>query len=54
LNARQAATAARRFQRSGIEVLGTDEGGNPKFGGATRVIIRNPATRRKLYYQSYD
>jgi hypothetical protein len=38
---------------AGVDVLGNDEKGDPKYNGPMRLIVRNPATKRRLYYQSY-
>lgn len=39
---------------AGVTVVGEDEKGNPKFNGPFRLIIINPATKHRVYYQSYE
>jgi hypothetical protein len=46
--------AARRMDAAGVEVLGDDQKGDPRHNGPFRLIIRNPAIRRRLFYQSYE
>lgn len=54
MNRRQVDTAAKHMAAAGITVLGSDENGDSRYAGPYRLIVLNPATRRRLYYQSYE